>query len=214
MGRDLRTSSHRALSLSKEESETWKEESRSRPGRKTQGSILHISISIPPPTCACWEQPLSLPWPPSCHLYFLQAKPWAKGHTDFKNPIAFPQRKNILLEWHRKARKRKLYCCCFPPNASWFPVDYGNVSRCFSSSSFWRITHCDHLWALSHGDAPLWVVFYPLLITEGGQTVAQERCGLETWVSSATSCSVTLVSHPTSLKFILFDKMEIIIPTS
>lgn len=91
------TSSHRALSLSKEESETWKEASRSRPGRKTQGSTLHISIPIPLPTRACWEQPLSLPRPPSCRLYFLQAKPRAKGHTDFKIPLPSPKGKIPFL---------------------------------------------------------------------------------------------------------------------
>ena len=111
------TSSHRALSLSKEESETWKEVSRSRPGRETQGSILHISIPIPPPTCACWEQPLSLPWPSSCCLYFLQAKPWAslklKSHR-FYNPTAFPPKKNSLLNDIERQGKASYIVAAFP----------------------------------------------------------------------------------------------------
>lgn len=116
------TSSHRALSLSKEESETWKEVSRSRPGRETQGSILHISICIPPPTCACWEQPLSFHG-----LLFVVYGTFFKQTIQFEAKItqilqsssAFPKTKSSWNDIERQG-KASYIVAASSSNASWF----------------------------------------------------------------------------------------------
>ena len=158
MGKDLGNIwSQGTLSLSKEESETWKQGVRRRAGKQSPGSALHINIHNAPPS-RCMSGPPSspkgpsalpslLPWPPSCHLYFLQAKPWATDHTDFKIPWPFPKGRIAFLNDTERQGKQSYTVTAFSLNASWFPLGSGRV-RCFrccllflflsSSSLFWR----------------------------------------------------------------------------
>lgn len=104
--------------------------------------------------------PPLLPWPPACHLHFIQESPWAAFCTDAKIPLLSSEGRipwKIKPKVQREARKDMFYCYCFSAFALieslWALELHTGAVAASSSLLLWRTVCCNWVWLSHHGEA-------------------------------------------------------------